>query len=409
MLNVSTYLNKNNLHFFGCLLLVVALPFSNFLISLSIIILVINWLRQGSIAQDIKSNIANPFIILCCSYFLIHIIGLSYTENLSAGFNSIKNKLPLLILPIVICCSNKINDKQLKIILYSFIASNVILSLMCIAYYLPDSSRLWFDKSLSIFISPIYFGLTISLSLGFLFYYSYKFRNEITRTNMMLRLLLGIYLLIFLALIQARGAILSIIILTFAISIYLIILKKNYMLGLWKLAILICLFCCYYLFSPNAKSNIQSIPDDIQSYLSNEKFTYSSTAMRLVLWEASLNIFKNNQYIGVGTGDVFTELRNEYLNRNPELIKNSRVKGKYMNCHNQAIQSAVGFGVIGIIFFLSMVFIPGIKAYQANNHLFLMTMLILFISMLTESILERQIGVTTFSFFCSLFYSHQRP
>ncbi|MBL4655711.1 MAG: O-antigen ligase family protein [Bacteroidia bacterium] len=168
---------------------------------------------------------------------------------------------------------------------------------------------------------------------------------------MMLRLLLGIYLLIFLALIQARGAILSIIILTFAISIYLIILKKNYMLGLWKLAILICLFCCYYLFSPNAKSNIQSIPDDIQSYLSNEKFTYSSTAMRLVLWEASLNIFKNNQYIGVGTGDVFTELRNEYLNRNPELIKNSRVKGKYMNCHNQAIQSAVGFGVIGIIFF----------------------------------------------------------
>ncbi|MBL4715412.1 MAG: O-antigen ligase family protein [Bacteroidia bacterium] len=214
--------------------------------------------------------------------------------------------------------------------------------------------------------------------------------------------------MIFLALIQARGAILSIAVLTIAISGYLILFKKNYILGVWKLLILISLFGCYYLFSPNAKSNIQSIPNDIQSYLSNDKFTYSSTAMRLILWEASLEVFKKNQYLGVGTGDVFTELKKEYLNRNPDLIRNSRVKGKPMNCHNQAIQSAVGLGVIGIIVFLSMLIIPGIKAYQTNNYLFLMTILILFISMLTESILERQIGITTFSFFCSLFYSHQK-
>ena len=73
---------------------------------LGTIILTMLWLALSLISFSKKSFIegvkAKPFLILFACYFLMHIIGLVWTSNVSHGWKEIKDDLNLLIFPILL-------------------------------------------------------------------------------------------------------------------------------------------------------------------------------------------------------------------------------------------------------------------------------------------------------------------
>ncbi len=123
----------------------------------------------------------------------------------------------------------------------------------------------------------------------------------------------------------------------------------------------------------------------------------SSEFQRVEYIKASLKIFRKNVFYGVGTGDV-RDAFNEYYGS----IK-SPLKPEYQNIsHNQYLLFAVTFGIVGLVWFLFVMFYP--LAHHRNwNFLYLSFFLCMMLSMLVDDIIDVQAGVTMYAFFNMLF------
>ncbi len=124
----------------------------------------------------------------------------------------------------------------------------------------------------------------------------------------------------------------------------------------------------------------------------------SSIMQRFEYWKASVSLIERNPVIGVGTGDVKTEFKKQYDRMNSKLPKNQRRRA-----HNQFLAITVGFGFIGLAWFLIAFFYPpylkkGYSLFLFNIHLF-----IVILSMLYEDTLEPQPGVTFVAFFYAMY------
>ncbi|MCE3227344.1 MAG: Lipid core - O-antigen ligase [Bacteroidetes bacterium] len=123
-----------------------------------------------------------------------------------------------------------------------------------------------------------------------------------------------------------------------------------------------------------------------------------SLSMRPYFWKAALHIVKNNSIIGVGTGDVQTEMNKAYVETNSPLSKKW-----YKRPHNQFLTITVALGFIGLIVFLVSLFWPVFRLRKYFHVLFWPFFYLAISSFLLEDTLESQAGLTFFNYFNSLF------
>ena len=124
--------------------------------------------------------------------------------------------------------------------------------------------------------------------------------------------------------------------------------------------------------------------------------TGSSVMQRLEFWKASLGLIKENWVTGVGTGDMNTAFQEQYNKMHTKLAPEQRWRS-----HNQFLSIFVGFGILGLIWFLFSIFYPPIVLGKFNDYFFLIFIIIAIISMIPEDTIESQAGVTFFAFFYS--------
>ena len=80
----------------------------------------------------------------------------------------------------------------------------------------------------------------------------------------------------------------------------------------------------------------------------------------------------------------------------------------YLRSHNQYLAITVAFGIFGLAFFLFALFYPMLFLNQMGNFLYVVFLLTLVLSMLTEDTLETQAGATFFAFF-NAFFLYAQP
>jgi hypothetical protein len=123
-----------------------------------------------------------------------------------------------------------------------------------------------------------------------------------------------------------------------------------------------------------------------------------SLLQRFEFWRASFGIIKRNPIVGVGTGDMNLAFDEQY-----ERMK-SPLEEKYQwRSHNQFLSIFVGFGIIGLLWFLFSLIYPPLILRKFNDYYYLTFFIIAILSMLTEDTIESQAGVTFFAFFNCLF------
>ena len=118
----------------------------------------------------------------------------------------------------------------------------------------------------------------------------------------------------------------------------------------------------------------------------------SSALKRLFLWETGVKIAAQNPWIGVGTGDIKLEFKNQLEK------ENSPLKDAGLRTHNQWISIAIAFGIPVFLYFVFALFYPMISL-KRYDFLFMSFFVIYTLSMFWEDSLETQIGVTIFAFF----------
>jgi O-antigen ligase len=119
--------------------------------------------------------------------------------------------------------------------------------------------------------------------------------------------------------------------------------------------------------------------------------------MRFEFWKTGWIIWKENFWLGVGTGDLQDSFNKKY-----EDLKSSLEKQWRYRAHNQFLSIAIAFGLFGLIYFISVIILSGITATKNKNFFYLIFLCVALLSMLTEDTLETQAGVTFFAFFNSL-------
>ena len=134
----------------------------------------------------------------------------------------------------------------------------------------------------------------------------------------------------------------------------------------------------------------------LEVYKRNGNPTGSTVMQRLEFWKASLQIIKENFWIGVGTGDMNEAFQIQYDKMHSKLSPDQRWRS-----HDQFLSIFVGFGIFGLIWFLFAIFYPPYMLGKFDDYFFLIFIIIAMISMIPEDTIESQAGVTFFAFFYS--------
>ncbi|TNF23659.1 MAG: O-antigen ligase domain-containing protein [Bacteroidetes bacterium] len=133
----------------------------------------------------------------------------------------------------------------------------------------------------------------------------------------------------------------------------------------------------------------------VEEYSWNRNANNSSLMQRWVYAIVGWSIYVQHPVFGVGTGDIVSAYGDEYA-------KDSRgLEPRFQGIsHNQFITVAVVLGTFGLIVFLLMLMYPAWR--YRRDFLYVMFMLIMLVSFLTDNTFDRQSGVTLFAFFNAL-------
>ncbi len=515
--NLKDFFNKNrifnhsNVYLLGMLLMVIGLPFSVFLMSISLFILSGNWFLEGNYKEKIYRFAKNKAAVLITSVFLLHIIGLIYTNDFQYALKDLRIKSPLLILAFILGSIEFYDKKKINYVLFTFCLAIIFSSLFCVFKFAnkPVADL----RDIFVFVSHIRYGLLIDVAIFIFLYYTFR-KNHFKLIHKLFFLFAAIWLFIFLMIAQLfTGFIIFVFALFLVLIIYFIIYKK----WIYKFIPLILFVTLIYTLvlkvgkdykefevknyfdyetltdttvrgnkytfdmlnqqyengnyvwsficekemesAWNKRSKIkfrdldlkgQTINNTIIRFLSslnyrkdsvgvnkltdeqvnaiesgvvNWKFMNkygvlarynqtlaevalyldtknpngSSLVQRYEYWKTAISIIQKNILIGVGTGDVNQAFKTAYFKNHSRLDIEFRKRA-----HNQFLEFAVTFGIIGLIWFLIALFYP-VFILKKFDFLYIAFFIISFLSMLTEDTLETQAGICFFAFFTTFF------
>ena len=173
--------NHYNIYLLGLSMMIIGLPFSNFLMSLSQVILVLNWLVEGDFRIKWNLFISNSVAKIVASIYLLYIVGLLHSSDFSYALDELRIKLPILILPIIFSTTKPLANSIVGKLLSLFVAAVFAGTLCSLSEYLGLNNLIRSSlgipvvslldiREISLFVSHIRFSLMICFSVCFLFY-----------------------------------------------------------------------------------------------------------------------------------------------------------------------------------------------------------------------------------------------
>jgi hypothetical protein len=194
---------SQEIYFWLLVILAMALPFSPFLISFSQILLLINWIAEGNFQQKIKKFQFRKSLWVFLGIYAVHLIWLIGTSDWHFSEETLRIKLPMLILPIIIATSEQIDSRKIFLLLKLFIASVVAATIFStIIYFGLTSYQIKDVRDISIFISHIRLSLLVVIAILTLLHWIKTSVLSLTKAQLVYILVI-IWLICFLVLLKS--------------------------------------------------------------------------------------------------------------------------------------------------------------------------------------------------------------
>lgn len=351
-----------------------------------------------------KSNLR--FVIIGTALFLLtlpHLIGSEFKSDI---LMQLDQYTALFVFPIAFATlrfsdnpGRQISKVFLMAVVGTFISTIILFISALIRYHETSTITEFYYISLGNGFHPTYLSMLTTLSLAIILDRK-TLRKFITlyRPLKYIVVVVVIWLVTFNILLASKAGVIVqlMVIALFAVREFVSRRHINGIILLLLLIISVASIPTVFTFTANrfdllAESVIYTNEDDNLIHLDE-----ATTNSRMNGWKASFDVIKQNPLLGVGPGAIKGELNKAYIarglgygNRNP---------------HNQYLQTWIELGLPGIIMLLLLGVIAAIYAFREKNYLYLAFLLIIFINMFFESILERRMGVMFFAFWNSLFW-----
>ncbi len=243
----------------------------------------------------------------------------------------------------------------------------------------------FFGNYFSIFHQTVYFSIYLNIALLIVLF------TDIFKKTFKYVFIVFVFIVIF----QVSNRV-NIILYLFVIIYWIFFtIKKD------KTKFLILSFCCLLgllilFFNPRTNKLFRNVMDT-ELFLDRE--SEDSFGTRLLVWDASLSIIKDNFIKGVGVSNTYKILKKVYKEKRYVVPFRNR-----LNAHNQYFQITIECGIIGlsVLFLVLRKLLKSKKRYKLLNIGFLVLIIINF---LFESVFSRYSGLVCFAFFyCTLLY-----
>lgn len=404
---------------------VTALPFSLKVCHAGMIVLLTGWFFEGYWGDKLRVINRSILLQITLALFILQVIGVAYSDNAATGWFSVEKKIFFLLIPVALATTAiKLSDREIKLILYSFVLSCFIGSLLCIfhawdqvdpimageapfnqyfstsAYHdlHPFNSEKWLifsyvSLSEGINIHPTFFSLYLGFCTIFLLHQLHRVQSPVTRAGFWI---LALYFALFIIFLASRIIILGLSAIFILVLVRSLVNKQRSVAT--ALIIISLLFVGLLFINPVSRyRNLQEI--NLSTFEIAPGNIYKNAAqIRWSLWWLSIRSLKqSNPVWGTGSGDVeklMEQTSNEYHITN--------IMGSF-DPHNQYLFTLLANGITGFLLLILYLALPGYFAWLQKDHLLLGLSCLFALLCFTESALELQKGIGFHTLFVSLF------
>lgn len=160
---------------FGLIALAAGMLFGAVPTSVPQAILIGNWLLEKNFSEKWINLKSNKIFWVLISLFVLHVIGITYTENIANAWKDLWNKVPLLLLPLILFTTKSLDRKEVKLLFNFFFLSVFVSSICCYFVYAGFTKKIILDvRNASVFMSHIRFSLFIAFAIIGLIYFVFK-------------------------------------------------------------------------------------------------------------------------------------------------------------------------------------------------------------------------------------------
>lgn len=392
---------SSNLHFIFSVLVAFLLIVDIKLCSIATALLFLNWFYGKGYLQLIHSIKKEWTGFLLVFFFLLHVVGLLYSQNLKYGFSDIERKLSLLIIPLVLL-SKPLTISQRDFSIMAFISFALLLSCIGLVrglcHYQDIASNHGPEHLITHFadIHRVYFSMYLLFCYLALFYLQSAYAWKGMKTGAWIWA--AAFLLILFVFIMASRMMLILMIVSSAMLLFYftVIKNKQYIKALVFCVVGLVLLSVVYMKVGYVRNFMGQLTEKLDAGQTEE---VNSVNIRVVKYRCALQGIEQNWLWGVGTGDIQDVLNALYL-------KNGFHKGYEVNmdAHNQYLQTWLAQGLPGLLLLLAFLFLNFKKGIAERNYLVLFVLCIFTVCSLSESLLTTQKGVVFFALFFPLTY-----
>ena len=360
---------------------------------------VLFWLFSGNYLNKFQEVKANKLAVASIVFFLVHLLGLFWTEDLNWGFQMLRKMLTfLLVLPIFLTISRKEN---IKYYLMSFLIAIGISELL--------SYLVWFEliepfgNATLMNPTPVMGHVSYNPFLAFAIYlvlHQLLFEKHLSRSLRTIYTFFAISMTFNMFITGGRaGQVMFFASLGVLIFQYF---RKSQVKATLVSAILISLIVFGgYNYSPLFKNRINQISYDLALFTTNPN---TSVGHRIIFTKNTLDMIKSAPFIGVGTGDFPTEY--DKIN----LVNSPAVKST-VQPHNQYLYVQAQLGLLGLVSFF-WIFYVQFRIAIASENIFVHNVgvalpLLFLIIMLSDTYLLGHFTSNLFILFSSFIYSNR--
>lgn len=332
-------------------------------------------------------------------YYLVLVIGLIYSDDMSSGMSVLERNLSLIMVPFLLSKVDHLDKKFLNTTFSVFTVGVITASLICLGYavwrdmYLDFHHGYYYDQFTTIIDSqPTYMAYYVCFSIIFLLYFlSYESTTTFQKTGISFAI---IFLSVILMLTAGRSTFASMLMMTSFFFLKLLFETaplRNRLLGIAVTTLLVAII---FFQSPYVRKIIPDFPNGRSGSMQQIR---GDSWERLILWKSAIEA-SSNIMVGVGTGDHGVVM-NEYFRSHglPEYAESN------LNAHNQYIQILFSNGLIGLAAVLILMMRPIMLSVWRQNIFGMLTFFPFLIYGISEVFLGRYQGIIFFVLLHKLF------
>ncbi|WP_149273758.1 O-antigen ligase family protein [Pareuzebyella sediminis] len=396
-------------YYYGALLYVFLIPFSQKLVTLLLIL----WLVLSILSFNRTTTVKKRYLWLLPILFSLYFLGL-YTAD-SPSFKFLEHKLSLLIFPLLFymhAYDTGERNRMLKTFVWGILGAALACLAMAIYHSIEVQNGIisfqanvlegkgfmesilyggnyFFGRHFSIFHQTVYFALYVCTGVAVLL-----FRPNLFESRKRWILLASFIVVIFLVSNKA-----SFIGLATILLLRLLTLKGQRVKKIIGFVSVFLVLATFLAVNPRIKESLEKVAEGALVLNPEARFGF---ATRLLTWDAAISLIKERPIWGYGYGDTQTAL-NRYYKEKGYIHP---LKESY-NAHNLWLQSWLENGILAILVLLAIfsLLLGELRNFQQDTWLLFSFVLLLLINSMFEGLFNRFSGISFFSFWVCYIFS----